>query len=248
MSLPSKAEKACTRFIRDCFANAGRKKAIIGLSGGLDSAVAAALCARVLGAKNTLPILLPSASTPNIDIFDAYLVAKRLGIRIRLLPIEAIINSFPPVSKGRLCRANIAARVRMAILYAMAQKEGGLVVGTGNRSEILLGYFTKHGDGGADLLPLGGLYKTEVRSLAAKLGIPRQIIRKPPSPALWAGQTAEGELGFTYDEADAILKGIEKGEGISSLAKRFSPKTVAAIVKRMEKNRHKLLPAPICSP
>ena len=134
----------------------------------------------------------------------------------------------------------------MSILYSIAQKENGLVVGTGDKSEFMLGYFTKHGDGGADLFPIGGLYKTEVRELAAYLGVPEGIISKPSSPALWAGQTAEKELGFTYEIADAILAGIEKKQSRTSLSKKFGKKAVDAIFRRMAQNRHKLAPAPIC--
>ena len=243
---PKAAAKKAESFIRGYFRGAKRKKAIIGLSGGLDSAAAAALCCRALGPKNAIGVLLPSASTPNIDIFDAQLLAKKLGMRTRAIPIECVLRSFSPILPSRLSRANFLARIRMAILYSIAQEENGLVVGTGDKSEFLLGYFTKYGDGGADLFPLGGMYKTEVRSLARHLRIPPQIIRKPSSPALYPGQTAEGELGFAYETADRILAGIEGGESRASLCKRFAPKTVAAILSRMEKNRHKLFPAPIC--
>jgi len=234
-------------FISGYFRSAKRKKAVIGISGGLDSALAAALCVRALGAKNVIGVLLPSASTPNIDIFDAQLLSKKLKLSSRTIPIEGVLRSFSPIFASRLSRANFSARMRMAILYSIAQEENGLVVGTGDKSEFLLGYFTKYGDGAATLFLLGGTYKPAVRALAEHLGIPREIIKKPSSPALWSGQTAEGELGFSYAVADKILSGIEKGESKASLCKRFSPKTVSAILSRMEKNQHKLFPAPICS-
>lgn len=240
------AEKRTVPFISSYFRSAKKRKAVIGISGGLDSSVTAALCCRALGEKNVIGVLLPSASTPNIDIFDAQLLAKKLKMRVRTIPIEGILRACSPLLTSRLSRANFSARMRMAILYSIAQEEGGLVVGTGDKSEMLLGYFTKYGDGGADLFPLGGIYKTEVRALARHLGIPQEIIRKPSSPALYPGQTAEGELGFTYEAADGILAGIEKGESKASLCKKFGSKTVSAILARMEKNRHKLLPAPIC--
>ena len=248
--MPSKEKETARRavvFIRSYFNKAKKRKAIVGISGGLDSAVTAALCCRALGEKNVIGVLLPSASTPNIDMFDALLLSKKLRISCRTIPIEGALRLFAPILKSRLLHANFCARMRMAILYSVAQKENGLVVGTGDKSEMMLGYFTKYGDGGADLFPLGGMYKTQVRTLAEHLGIPPQIIKKPSSPALYPGQTAEGELGFTYDNADRILLGIEKGESKASLCKKFGKKTVLAIILRMEKNRHKLLPAPIFS-
>ncbi len=243
---PKAAAKSAEQFISGYFQCAKKKKAIIGLSGGLDSAATAALCCRAIGAKNTICILLPSASTPNIDIFDAQLLAKRLKVGCRTIPLGGILRPAVSILPSRLSYANFSARLRMAVLYSIAQEENGLVVGTGDKSEFLLGYFTKYGDGGADLFPLGGMYKTEVRSLARHLRIPPQIIKKPSSPALYPGQTAEGELGFAYETADRVLAGIESGESKASLCKRFGTKTVAAIISRMEKNRHKLFPAPIC--
>ncbi len=241
-----KTETKATCFIRNYFRASKRKTSIVGLSGGLDSAVVLSLCARALGRKRVLAILLPSDSTPASDMKDAHLLAKRLGVKRLSTNIEPAIEVFGELGASRLLRANLSARIRMSILYSIAQKENGLVVGTGDKSEFMLGYFTKHGDGGADLFPIGGLYKTEVRELAAYLGVPEGIISKPSSPALWAGQTAEKELGFTYEIADAILAGIEKKQSRTSLSKKFGKKAVDAIFRRMAQNRHKLAPAPIC--
>lgn len=241
-----KTETRAVRFIRGYFAKAKRKTAIVGLSGGLDSAVVLSLCVRALGSKRVLAVLLPSDSTPKADLKDAHSLAKKLGVRRLSSNIGPAIDVFGELGAGRLLRANLSARIRMAILYSIAQKENGLVVGTGDKSEFLLGYFTKHGDGGADLFPIGGLYKTQVRELAAHLGVPAQIISKPSSPALWSGQTAEKELGFSYETADAILSGIEKRQSRAALEKKYGKKTAGAIFARMAANRHKIVPAPIC--
>ena len=240
------AEKKIVRFIRSCFLSTGRKNAIVGLSGGLDSAATLALCVRALGRRRVVAVLLPSDSTPKRDIADARLLASKLGVRMTSSNIEPALYSFGSLSESKIGRANMSARVRMAVLYALAHKHNGLVAGTGDKSEFMLGYFTKHGDGAADLFPLAGLYKTEVRKLALHLGIPVSIAHKPSSPALWKGQTAEKELGFSYEIADGILRGIEKKTPKKKLETKFGKKTVRAILKRMEKNRHKLLPAPAC--
>jgi NAD+ synthase len=174
------------------------------------------------------------------------LVARELRIKTIQIPIGPVLRSFGKLSAGRLSRANLSARVRMAMLYSLARDRKGLVVGTGDKSEFLLGYFTKYGDGGADLFPTGGIYKTDVRLLASHLGIPGEIISKPSSPALWAGHTAEGELGFSYETADGILRAVEKGAKKKELFRRFAKRDVLSVLSRMEKNRHKLLPAPVC--
>ncbi len=240
------AAKKITAFIRSYFKSAGKKTAVVGLSGGIDSAAALALCCRALGKKGTLAVLLPSGSTPKADFNDAKRLAKKLGVRMISSNIEPALYSFGWLSESRMGRANLASRIRMAVLYALAHKYNGLAVGTGDKSEFLLGYFTKHGDGGADIFPLAGLYKSDVRKLALRLGIPERIARKPPSPALWKGQTAERELGFSYEKADGILKGLEKKMPVPVLRRKFGKKTVDAVLLRMKQNRHKLLPAPIC--
>ncbi len=240
------AEKKAVSFIRAYFRKSGRKMAVLGLSGGLDSAVALALCVRALGAKNTIAAILPSDSTPKADLRDALGLAKRLNVRVIKSNIEPALYAFGWLSENTMGRANLSARVRMAVLYSLAHKYNGLVVGTGNKSELLLGYFTKHGDGAADLFPLAGLYKTEVKRLGAHLRLPKRMLGKPPSPALWGGQTAEKELGFSYEEADGILMGLEKRTPVAALCRKFSKKTVQSVLRLMRQNRHKLFPAPIC--
>ncbi|MCX6773315.1 MAG: NAD+ synthase [Candidatus Micrarchaeota archaeon] len=241
-----KTEAKIVSFIRGYFKKAGRKTAVVGVSGGLDSAAALALCVRALGSKNVIAALMNSSATPYADRSDAQTICKLLKVRHISFPIEPVLLAYGPLAKEKLARANLSARIRMAALYSVASKNNGLVVGTGDKSELLLGYFTKYGDGGADIFPIAGLYKTEVRALALHLGIPAKLANKPPSPALWARHTAEAELGFSYDEADEILKGIEKRMPQNALKKKFGKRTVSAVLKRIKENSHKSIPAPIC--
>lgn len=241
-----KLEAKITKFIRSYFSGSGKRVAIVGLSGGLDSAVVLALCARALGKGNVVAAMMPSKSTPVQDMEDAASLAKMLGVKAVSFQIEPVLRAYGSLAGGRMARANLSARARMAALYAIAGAQNGLVVGTGDRSEFLLGYFTKHGDGGADIFPIAGLYKTEVRELALRLGIPAAIVNKPSSPALWKGQTAEAEFGFSYETADGILKGVGSGVQRSVLEKKFGKKAVVAVLKRMKQNRHKSIPAPVC--
>ncbi len=205
---------------------AGARGFVVGLSGGVDSAVVARLCQQALP-ETTLGVLLPCHSAPQ-DEEDAWLVARTFGLavtRVALEPaydalIDGLQRSFealparlrerplevPEEVRARMPIANLKPRLRMTALYFFANTLNYLVVGTGNRSEIAVGYFTKYGDGGVDLLPIGHLDKSEVLALARTLGVPERIIEKPPSAGLWAGQTDEGELGFTYRELEAYLR------------------------------------------
>ena len=200
---------------------AGARGFVVGLSGGIDSAVVARLCQMAVH-SHILGVLLPCYSQPQ-DEEDARLVAKTFGIptvRVDLArPYDALQESLHGAIKGlphevhvvdikqQLPEANIKPRLRMATLYFIANSLNYLVAGTGNRSEITLGYYTKYGDGGVDLLPIGHLLKSEVRSLARELGVPAPIIEKPPSAGLWAGQTDEAEMGFTYADLENYLTG-----------------------------------------
>lgn len=192
----------------------GGRGAVLGLSGGIDSAVVAALCKRAF-ADHALGLIMPCESDPS-DADDARLVADRFGLTSCTVDLTPTLHTFSgelrascaaaPVD-DRPTVANVKARLRMTTLYAFANKLGYRVIGTGNKSELAIGYFTKHGDGGVDLLPLGNLTKTTVRELARHLGVPRPVIDKPPSAGLWSGQTDEGEMGFSYEELDAYLGG-----------------------------------------
>jgi NAD+ synthase len=185
---------------------------VVGISGGIDSAVTAALCKKAVGAKRILGVFLfEDNARKSQDHKDAKRVARELGIRTLDIPITQIVNATAKVLQSRKCKtsrltlANIKARVRMIILYAIANEGKLLVAGTGDRSESLIGYFTKFGDGGVDLLPIGHLYKTEVRALGTALRLPYDIVTKPSSPNLWPGHKASEELPADYDLLDKIL-------------------------------------------
>lgn len=186
---------------------------VVGLSGGLDSAVTAALCVKAVGENNVRGVLMPSDVTPDEDMRDARDLADQLGISPTTHPVQGAVDAInasgtvPPEDKVTL--GNIAARARMTILYMYANMDNYLVAGTGNKSELAIGYFTKYGDGACDILPIADLYKTEVRRLAEFLDIPDAIIDKEPSAGLWEGQTDEDEIGVPYETLDKILRGIE---------------------------------------
>lgn len=241
-----KWEGKIVEFLGAYFRKSGKKTAVVGLSGGLDSAVTLALCCRALGRRNVVAVFLPSRHTPAQDMKDARALARKMGTRSASFDIEPVLRAYRWVTHERIGRANISARARMAVLYELARRENGLVVGTGDKSEFILGYFTKHGDGGADLFPIGGLYKTEVRRLAHHLGVPAGIADKPSSPNLWKSHTAEGELGFSYEVADAVLSAIEFGSSKERLEQRFGKKLVGKIMRRIKENAHKSAPAPVC--
>ena len=191
--------------------DANVRGAVVGLSGGIDSAVTAALCKRALG-ENVLGVVMPCESARR-DEEDAMHVAIKLGVPTVTVSLDKTFNALAEALSAApgLARANLKPRLRMAALYHYANTMSYMVVGTGNRTELMVGYFTKYGDGGVDILPLGGLYKTQVRALARELGMPRRIIEKPPSAGLWEGQTDEGELGITYVDLDRALEAIRTG-------------------------------------
>ncbi|BCU68674.1 NAD(+) synthetase [Sulfolobales archaeon HS-7] len=199
----------------------GAKGGVIGLSGGVDSSVTAYLLRKAT--DNIFALVMPSSSTPPNDVKDAIDVIKLLNIKdYKIINIDEIVDIFSKniINRDNRVIGNVKARVRMTLLYAYAQTLDYLVIGTGDKSEILLGYFTKYGDGGVDVLPIGELYKTWVRKLAKAIGIPENIYTKPSSPALWTGQTAEGELGISYEKADDILfLLVEKRMGIEEIHK-----------------------------
>ncbi|MCI4371732.1 MAG: NAD+ synthase, partial [Thermoplasmata archaeon] len=203
---------AIQAFIAHSVRESGRKGVVLGLSGGIDSALVARLCADALGAARVLGVALPDGKGGK-DLRDARNFAKAIGIQFRVLNIGPIAVAFERRLKvtptDAVPRGNLRARARMAVLYYIANAEDRVVMGTGNKSEILVGYFTKWGDGGADFLPIGDLYKTQVREMAQSLSLPTEIVDKIPTAGLWPGQTDEGELGISYDELDRILLGLE---------------------------------------
>jgi len=198
-------------WLKEKVAEAGCQGAVLGISGGIDSAVVAVLCKRAFP-DATLGVLMPCYSIPR-DKEHALVVADKFSIPTREVVLDGTYDSlagtlpdFGAESRmGLPSRANIKARLRMLALYFLANQWGYLVVGSSNRSELAVGYFTKYGDGGVDIAPLGNLVKRQVRELAGFLGVPQEIIDKPPSAGLWLGQTDEAELGLTYDEIDDYL-------------------------------------------
>ncbi|MGC8970211.1 MAG: NAD+ synthase [Conexivisphaera sp.] len=233
-------------FIRSSVRAAGAAGAVLGVSGGVDSALVLALSSRALGPSGVLALVMPdSRLTPPGDLSDARSLCERFGVRrveIDIAPIhDEYLKYLPP---SRLAEGNLRARIRMGLLYYYANLENRLVLGTGDRSEYLLGYFTKYGDGGVDVAPILGLYKTEVRALARALGVPESVASKRSSPRLWPGQTADDELGFSYEEADPILHRIfDRGEPVEEV-RRSNPRLVDAIMEWHRRTEHKRAPIP----
>ncbi|HUK79926.1 MAG TPA: NAD+ synthase [Nitrososphaerales archaeon] len=211
MSLEIRADEECDRtvaFIAKTVNEAHSHGVIVGLSGGIDSAVVGALCARALGKEKVLGLLMPSTHTPREDLRDARRLADSWGIRREEIPISGIADGVMAATKAhgtKMAKANVEARVRMVLNYYRANSLGYLVAGTGDRSELLLGYFSKWGDGGADFLPIAHLYKTQVRNLGAYLGLPKRVVEKPASPQLWPGQKATDEIPADYGRLDVAL-------------------------------------------
>lgn len=201
------ARTILTQWIRAEIGRAGFERAVVGVSGGVDSSLACSLAAEALGAGNVLALRMPYKTSSPDSMEHAQLVIRELGVQELTLPItdmvEPLFERFPEADPIR--RGNVMARARMILLYDQSAAFGGLVVGTGNKTEILLGYTTLYGDAASALNPLGDLYKTQVRQLARAMGIPGIIIDKPPSADLWVGQTDEAELGFSYAEVDRLL-------------------------------------------
>ena len=181
---------------------------VIGLSGGIDSTLAAYLACEAIGKDKVFGITMPSSTTPTEDNVHGIEIAERLGIDYTQVAIDGILNEFlsmTQLEENNLAIGNLKARIRMSIIYYHANAKNYLVCGTGNRSEILIGYFTKHGDGACDMEPIGDLYKTDVYKLSEYLNIPHEILDKPPRAGLWTNQTDEDEIGMSYDLLDRIL-------------------------------------------
>jgi NAD+ synthase len=241
--------KILTEFIRSEITRVGYSRAVVNLSGGLDSTLSCYLAAEAMGAENVLAIRLPYKSSAPDSLEHAQLVIDTLGVQSVTIPItemaDALIERFPDMSRVR--RGNIMARLRMIVLYDQTDVFHGLAVGTGNKTEILLGYTTLYGDAASAINPLGDLYKTQVRQLARAMSIPSVIIDKPPTADLWIGQTDEGELGFTYEEVDQLLYLLvdQRYKPEDCVQAGFDESFVKAVIERVRKNHFKRVMPPI---
>ena len=215
LNLPE-VEKRILRFIGDYLDKTGAKGIVVGLSGGIDSSTVAALSAKAIGGGKVLGLLLFEKETRSVrDVEHAKLVAKKFRLKTETIDItdslQALYTSIPVFDPSdRLSKGNIKARTRMIYNYYYANRLGRLVCGSSDKSETMMGYFTKWGDVAADISPIMDLYKTQVRKLAQHMRIPQEIVEKPPSPALWPNQLAEDELGMKYEQLDLVLYGLER--------------------------------------
>lgn len=235
-------------FLRDYCADAKASGYVLGLSGGVDSAVVAALATEAVGPGRVLGLILPHATSAPLDREHALLVAHALAIPTEEIDITPVVSAVERACSGHepreMAAANIRPRARMLVLYAHAHQMGRLVLGTGNKSELLTGYFTKYGDGAADVYPLGDLYKTDVWALARALGLPREVVEKPPSAGLFAGQTDEAELGIAYATLDRVLAELEAGHDVATAARRAhaTPEEAQRVQARILATAHKRNP------
>ncbi|MBP7228091.1 MAG: NAD+ synthase [Longilinea sp.] len=242
-------ERVLTGFLASEIRRQGFQRALVGLSGGIDSALSCILAARALGPSNVLAVRMPYRTSSPDSLEDAQRVIEITGVQSVTIPItemvEPLFARFPEMSAMR--RGNIMARARMVVLYDQSAAFDGLVVGTGNKTEILLGYTTLYGDSACALNPLGDLYKTQVRQLARDLGAPQSVLQKPPSADLWAGQTDEAELGFTYAEVDALLYLLvdQRYTPEQCVQAGFAEDFVQRVVRRIQRNQFKRVLPPI---
>ena len=244
------ARAMIVNFIRDEITRVGYARGVIGLSGGIDSSLVAFLAAEALGAANVLGLLMPYRTSNPQSRADAELVAQKLGIQTRVIEITGMVEPYLTqyAQKDERRRGNVMARARMIALYDQSEEFHALVIGTSNKTEALLGYTTQFGDNAAAIQPIADLYKAQVRQLARAVGVPAQIITKAPSADLWQGQTDEGELGFTYDDADVILYRLvdERRRVQDVIELGLDARVVQRIVELMRRNHFKRVPPLVC--
>ena len=250
LHVPAETVERIIRFLKTHTERVGARNLIVGMSGGLDSSVTAVLCSMAVGGRRTIGLSLPEEDTRNqSNLRDAEELAKNRGIKYRSLDITSLVKAGehlvrPSKHEGKTPLGNMKARLRGMILYYYSNINHGLVVGTGDKSEIMLGYFTKYGDGACDIQPIADLYKSTVRDLGKYLELPSKICSKPSSPELWPGQTAEGELGLSYEKLDLVLWGLERWIPSADVSRDLGIplKTVESIRKRWLLAEHKRRP------
>jgi NAD+ synthase len=242
-------EKVLGAFIREELAKFNYSKAIVGLSGGLDSSVCAILAAGALGPKNVIGMILPYGASFGEEVKDAQSLARRLGIRSQVIDISPMVDAYFSryPTKDRVRIGNKMARERMSVLYDFSAQERALILGTSNKTELLIGYGTIHGDMACAINPLGDLYKTQIKKLAVHLGVPAKILKKKPTAGLWPGQTDEGEIGVTYPEIDQVLFQLidERKSKKEVIASGFPKEAVEKIMNLIKNSEFKRRMPPI---
>lgn len=232
-------------FIRKTAEKAGAKGAIVGISGGIDSAVVTKLCVDALGPSKVKAVFLPTDSTPEEDYVQTREMCEKWGAEYEIVNIQSAVDSLSSLllrtGDDPLQKGNLIARVRMIALYDRAKREGRLVFGTSNRTELLMGYMTKFGDGAEDATPLYNLYKTQVWQIGEIIGVPKAIIDKVPTAGLWEGQTDEGEMGIAYRSLDKALNVMDQGGSDGDMAKAadITVSKASEIRKRIASMEHK---------
>lgn len=240
-----KTKDDIVKFIQSKVSEAKTDGIVVGLSGGIDSTLIAYLACEAVGKENVFGIIMPSTTTPTEDKIHGISIAQGLGIDYKEIAIDSILNEFlfmTQLEEDNLAIGNLKARIRMSIIYFYANQKKYLVSGTGNKSEIIIGYFTKHGDGACDIEPIGDLYKTDVFKLSRHMGVPEDIIDKPPRAGLWNNQTDEAEIGMSYDLIDQILyqycEKSKKDKEISEMLE-IPVDDVDMIIDKINRNKHK---------
>ncbi len=249
MKLLPDTQKIIEKFIQTRVKEAGAKGVVIGLSGGVDSATTLALAVSALGSDNVKGLILPFVETESVTLASDH--ARSLKIQTSKIDISKVVKTFKDSTdsfSSQSSEGNLHSRVRMTFLYGEAFNSGSLVIGTSNKSELLVGYYTKWGDGASDLLPIGDIYKSQVYLLAEILGVPKEILERKPTAELWDGQTDEDELGIDYSTLDQILLGIERQFSFKSLSSKtgIDLDTIKRIDSLIKFSIHKRVFPPVC--